>query len=358
MAGLGQSIYPTLGLEQAERHLDAAVRMGCRHLLTSLHLPEATVDDWAAVRQMLEKASLAGMTVAADVSRASLAAFGASVDDLTPFARLGVDTLRLDHGFTAAELERILRSRDFSFQINAGTTTPDDLLAWERVGIELERLTAVHNFYPRPETGISLAFYRRQNELFHRCGMKTAGFIPSLAEPRGPMFAGLPTIEAHRGMPAAVAAAELLEGGSTDLVYFGDPAPSEADWAAVRHIADGTIPLRVRWLAPPPEELKPLLAAVHHNPWDGAERVIRSPLARPFAQERGIRLAPRNTHDRPAGTVTMDNTLYGRYAGELQITRVDLPADNRVNVLGRVVAEDRALLPHISSGTSFAFFEA
>jgi hypothetical protein len=356
MAELGQSFYPTLGIADAERHLEEAIRVGCKHLFTSLHLPEARVDDWQMVRRLLARAARAGMTVAADISRESLDKFGASPDDLSPLAGLGVRVLRLDHGFTAEETVRIMRGNGgFAFQINAGTTTQEDVEHWAACGVAPEKLIAVHNFYPRPETGMSLRFYRRQNRMFRRFGMKTAGFIPAHREPRAPLFAGLPTVEAHRRALAALAAAELAAEGLTDLVYFGDPAPGEEAWTAALLAAGGTIPLRVRWLEPLPEELRPLLAQTHACPRDEAERVIRSAKGRLFARERGIVPAPRNTLERPAGTVTIDNGRYLRYAGELQVTRIDLPADERVNVLGRVVPEDRELLRLIGPGTRFVF---
>lgn len=39
--------------------------------------------------------------------------------------------------------------------------------------------------------------------------------------------------------------------------------------------------------------------------------------------------------------------MYQRYAGELQITLVDLPPDPRVNVIGTIVEEDLPLLEYI-----------
>jgi hypothetical protein len=355
LAELGRSFYPTLGVNAARRHLDDAIQAGCGHLFTSLHIPEAEVEDWAEVRSLLEKAAGAGISVAADVSRASLAIFGAAPDDLSPIAGLGIGTLRLDHGFSMEETLRMLRNPGFTFQINAGTTTPGDLREMEKNGIERERLIAVHNFYPRRETGVSLSFYRMQNRMFKERGIRTAGFIPAHAEPRAPLYAGLPTVEAHRHMTSAVAAAELMAEQLTDIVYFGDPAPDEHAWKAAGLIAGGTIPLRVSWAEALPEELKPLLTETHTSPWDGAEQVVRSAKGRLYILERGIAPAPSNTAARPAGTVTMDNTLYTRYAGELQIARIDLPADERVNVLGRVVPEDRGLLRFIGPRTAFRF---
>lgn len=358
MAELGQSFYPTLGIADAERHLDEAIRVGCRHLFTSLHLPEARVDDWGEVRRLLKRAASAGMSIAADVSRASLVQFGADPQHMSPLAELGIETIRLDHGFTMKETRQIVRAGGFSFQINAGSMSRDDVRKLERDGMPLEQLIAVHNFYPRPETGVPLSFYRRQNRMFREFGIRTGGFIPALREPRAPLREGLPTVERHRRMRAAEAAAELTEEGLTDIVYFGDPYPAEEEWTAARHVVSGTIPLRVQWLEPLPEELLPLMSAVHRSPWDAAELVIRSPLGRPFAQERGIRPAPRHTRERPAGSVTMDNANYPRYCGEVQVTRTDLPADERVNVLGRVVPEDLPLLARIGPGIKFMFVPA
>lgn len=355
MTELGQSIYPTLGITDAERHLDEAIRLSCRHLFTSLHLPEAQVEDWQEVRRLLERAASAGMSIAADVSRASLAEFGADPKNMAPLARLGIETLRLDHGFTMEETVRIIRAGGFTFQINAGAMNRDEVLRLEKEGIPLERLIAIHNFYPRRETGVSLDFYRRQNRMFREYGMKTGGFLPSLKEPRAPLFEGLPTVEAHRRMRTAEAAAELAAEGLADIVYFGDPAPSEDDWRAAQQAVSGLIELRVQWLEPLPEPLVPLLGAVHTNPWDGAELVIRTPLGRPFVREHGFDPVPRYTRERPVGTVTMDNSRYVRYFGEVQITRTDLPADERVNVLGRVIPEDRPLLRQIGSGTKYRF---
>lgn len=46
----------------------------------------------------------------------------------------------------------------------------------------------------------------------------------------------------------------------------------------------------------------------------------------------------------------MDNSGYGRYRGEVQICRRVLAADERVNVIGRVIDEDLPLLNLALSG--------
>ncbi len=44
-------------------------------------------------------------------------------------------------------------------------------------------------------------------------------------------------------------------------------------------------------------------------------------------------IVPNNTITREVGAITMDNDAYLRYAGEVQIVRSPLSADNRVNII-------------------------
>ena len=79
-------------------------------------------------------------------------------------------------------------------------------------------------------------------------------------------------------------------------------------------------------------------------------------------ESREKRLLPTEPQDniyaRPKGSVTIDNNLYQRYEGEIQITKRDLPCDQKVNVLGQVKTYDLALLDYISSNTRVIFRKA
>ncbi|MGQ0515031.1 phospho-sugar glycosidase domain-containing protein, partial [Bacillus sp. D-CC] len=59
---------------------------------------------------------------------------------------------------------------------------------------------------------------------------------------------------------------------------------------------------------------------------------------------------------RKKGSITIDNELYGRYAGEMQVATHDLLVDEKVNVVGMVVEEDVSLLPYIGAGKMFQIF--
>lgn len=50
----------------------------------------------------------------------------------------------------------------------------------------------------------------------------------------------------------------------------------------------------------------------------------------------------------------MDNEGYGRYSGEVQLVREDLPADSRVNVVGQVWDSHLLLADCVANGGRFA----
>ena len=80
--------------------------------------------------------------------------------------------------------------------------------------------------------------------------------------------------------------------------------------------------------------------------------VIRSAVRR----DKNLIIQPRNYNvPRPYGTVTIDNSNYGRYVGELQIALRDLPADSRVNLVGRIIDEDLPLIDLIGN-SAYEYF--
>ncbi|MEK1831659.1 DUF871 domain-containing protein [Priestia megaterium] len=65
---------------------------------------------------------------------------------------------------------------------------------------------------------------------------------------------------------------------------------------------------------------------------------------------------PFHTVERRMGAITMDNDGYGRYRGEVQIAKTNLPANANVNVIGYVIEEDHELLSLVRPGQNLLFF--
>jgi hypothetical protein len=337
-------------------YLDTVARLGGCDLFTSLHIPEVPLQD--AVDQLadLTRAARArNLSVVADIAPRTLAALGVTPQDLAPLARMGLAGVRLDYGFSPAEIAAFARN-DLGIRVvlNVSTADPDFLMQVMAQGANPELLEGCHNYYPRPETGLSLDSYIRTSRYFKQHGLRVAGFVPGTGGRRGPLFEGLPTVERHRHLTPGRAAAELLATGVTDTVLLGDPWGTDAELEGLATVAraEGVV-LRVR-LTPGLSEFERQLVVSggHRNRPDAAELVIRSTASRAYAAQ-GAAIEPFHTVGRPRGSVTIDNKGYLRYSGELQITLADLPADPRVNVVGEVVPEDLPLLQWIGPGTPF-----
>ena len=47
-----------------------------------------------------------------------------------------------------------------------------------------------------------------------------------------------------------------------------------------------------------------------------------------------------NTGKRYIGDITINNDKYQRYMGEIQILKVNLPASEKVNIVGKIIEKD------------------
>lgn len=352
----GIAAYPGLGDsdKMMNRYLRTARNLGYTILFTSLHIPEAkaAAADYLA---FISGAAELGYAVTADISPRTFDVLGSSAAALHTLQTAGLSALRVDYGFSASEVARITITGGLTVELNASTVTPEWLDRLRQAGADFSRLQACHNYYPRPETGLSYTVFAERSQLLRHSGIPVFAFIPSLNNPRGPIHASLPTLERHRATGPVQAAKEFIASRLVDGVLFGDPLADDKELADVADLDPRCLELSVQ----PAKELTPaeqsLLYAVHTNRLDAAEQVIRSEEAR---SRCSAPIHPGGTGERPAGAVTIDNQLYGRYMGELQIVREPLPPDDRVNVVAHILPADMFLLRHIGPGTVFRLKEA
>jgi hypothetical protein len=185
--------------------------------------------------------------------------------------------------------------------------------------------------------------------------MKISAFIPSLVNKRGPIFEGLPTLEIHRFMDPLISAKHLYAMG-IDNVIFGDSIPSSKELEDVGEVREDVLKFRVETYSPSEIERAIMFSSIHQNRPDSAEDVIRSTSSR-TALKNGDIINSNNNKDRKMGYITIDNKDYLRYCGELQICKKDLPADKRVNVVGKIVEDELFLIPYIQDATKFMLKE-
>ena len=399
---LGISIYPGLDAdrEKSLTLLQNAAALGYKRVFSSLHIPESNT---AALREealcLFAFAESLGLEVIADISPLTLKIL--DIPELTPsrLKELHITTARFDYGIGPETIAGF--SREMNVQLNASTLRSVQLNALLKANADFSRINGQHNFYPRPHTGLSSETIQRQNALLHRHDISAGVFAASQTGRRGPLYAGLPTMESLRGI-APCDAAPILTAIGCDSLIIGDSNPALTELRALADPEtlakadarysrkalppkkewqpDEPLPLHIHVLSDAPF-VKELLSRSYTNRPDPAADVIRATESRDAA--KALDITPERNESKliiempkeyaavfagpqhlangkkssllPVGTVLLDNNNYGRYKGELQILNAPQPMDTRSNVVAQVTKEDVPLLSLISAEIPFRF---
>lgn len=340
---LGYSVYLS-NYEQMKDQLSSLFREGSC-VFTSCHMAEEYDDAYKSrMTAMCRELSEMGYEIVADVSKKTLELFGCT--DIVGWAKeLGITVLRLDCGFGDDEMAEIARKMPVC--LNASTITKETLA---QVSKDACQLFAMHNFYPRPETGLDEAYLREQNRWLSQAGIKVLAFIPGDEHLRGPLHEGIPTLEAHRGGSPYQAFVDLKRHFGVDGVFVGDGILSDMEQRLITaYETDGMIRLPVKFY----EAASQYEAELCRRPFtirvDSPRWLKRLQESREYACF-GNAIAPAHSTERVRGAVTMDNERYLRYSGEVQIVIEALPADERVNVLAETPLRYQGLLDHLENG--------
>lgn len=345
----GFSVYFSSGIEHNEKIIERARRAGATMAFTSMHIPEEEgVDYERDARCLLGLLHDAGISLVVDVGPETYEKLGCSrIEEL---ADLGITHVRLDYGFTPEETVRL--SDTFHIVFNASTVTKAEISAWRAAGADFSRFVACHNYYPKQHTGLAIEDVRAMNDRLSSYGFEVIGFVPGDGELRGPLHEGLPMIEEHRERRGDVALnmLEAAYGAGCDVVLIGDPDLSEESWARFAQLSAGYIELQCE-IGSGYEYLR---GQVHHDRPDSSARVIRSQESRTSLKPQvAIKADECAGKPRFAGSIAVSNSDYLRYMGELEIARVDLPGDYRMNVVGCISKKDLRFIPYVREGFGF-----
>lgn len=310
----------------------------------SLHISEEFDDSYCQrAEEVCHTLARQGFRTIADVSVKTVQQFGC--DDLTELAkRLRLWALRIDYGFSTDEIRAM--AEKMPIVLNASTTSFEDAV---RICSGGAQVFAMHNFYPRPETGLDEDLLMDTTRMLRKAGLKVLAFIPGDTLLRGPLYEGLPTLEAHRSVLPSAAFVDLVARFGMDGIFLADPGLSETEAERIAAFCrEGIISV--------PASLKPGYAHLYDQVFtcrvDSPKWLVRFQESRVYSC-KGTPTAPDNCGPRPKGTITIDNENYGRYTGEIQMIRSDLKADQRVNVIGSVPEEAFLLMENIRGGQKF-----
>lgn len=351
---LGASLYLSQSEETNVQNLKTLDQLGIKTIFTSLHIPEEDPEQTlSGLRRITSQTKEYDMKLMADVSSSTLEQYSIKKEEASDFfSELGITSLRIDYGFSFEEIKTF--SEQFQIVLNASTITEETCASLIDVGIDLAEITVCHNYYPRENTGLDAEFFLNRNQYLKEKGFMIQAFIPGDLKKRGPIYAGLPTLEEHRNIDPLDAYMDLKENYLVDEVLIGDVLMKENTIFRIKKwIDEKVLLLQVTNVS---GKLPENFYDIHQNRQDVARDVVRSESSRVVLKGRSFE--PSKAKERTAGSVTLDNDLYGRYVGELQITKKNLPMDDRVNVLAQVNQSSLDLLDHITAGVKFQFMEA
>ena len=342
----GISIYAGLDYDSEENLslIEAAAALGFKRLFTSAQIPETSDDETFQedLADILTTAVTNGFEIILDVN----------AENFSQYDIEGI-TLRLDDGFTAQQVSEISRKR--KIQLNASTVTEEFLDTLLDLSANFDNITALHNFYPRPNTGLDTYFFDNQNRILHDFGIAVGAFVPSKdGKRRLPLREGLPTLEDCRNFSTDLSA-RFLAALDVDFMIIGDGQPTREELQAVAAIQSDEIIFRAQLLSND-LTVAEILSRKFTRRADVAKSVIRAVEGRQYLRELGGKIpVDELAIERSFGDVTIDNENFGRYAGEVQIIQDMLPADGRVNIAAHILNEEIFLTGYLKPRRRFSF---
>lgn len=358
------SIYPDFVLnENAEtvlNYLKLGKSSGACGVFTSIHQPEFTLlEQLQGLAKLGQQVNQLDLELIVDIGGSHFQKIltDPSLKELMIQAK--ITGLRLDYGYLLPEVKAFVQHFELhKLVINASTMTAAmlrEFLQYQQLNFPAVQVSAGHNFYPRPETGLSLTYAQQQYLLFNQYHIEVDGCVSSFANRRGPLKQGLPTLESHRVVSIEQAMVELVEERVADNFLFGEQQLSLNEFQAISQVlADKTLVLHYTPLISNIDLLVKIEAEPHNFRIDSNDDFFRSVTSRTMAQF-GETQKPINTITRPAYCITIDNDNYGRYRGEIQVVIKETSADARVNVIGIIMPNDRWKLKYFRQGYQYQF---
>lgn len=359
MRKLGISIYPGhSNVEKDKEYIKLGAKYGFTRIFTCLLSIEGDKEKIIKnFKETIEYANSFGFEVIADVSPRIFTELQISYNDLSFFKNLNIYGIRLDVGYTGSEESLMtFNEYDLKIEISMGNDTRylDTIIDYKP---NKENLLGCHNFYPHGHTGLQREHFRKCNKNFMKHGIATAAFVNSQNATFGPwpVDEGICTLEEHRYLSIDVAAKDLFKEG-IDTVIVANCYASEDELRKLSELKKIALDFTVTLVKNIPEvEKNIVLNFLHFNRGDVNTNLIRSTQSR--VKYKGHKFEVFNPIDIKRGDIIIESSLYGHYAGELQIAKTDMKNTGRTNVVGRVREEEIYLLDDIEPWEKFIFKE-
>lgn len=360
MRKLGISIYPDKSsVAEMKAYIDTAANAGFARIfscLLSVNKPKEEIK--AEFIEINQYAKERGFEIIVDVSPRVFNDLDISYSDLSFFEEIGADGLRLDIGYTGIE-ESVMtfNPQNLKIEINMSNNTHyvDTIMDYQP---NRYNLIACHNFYPHPYSGLTREHFEKCTAHFTKYGLRTAAFVSTQTEGSfgpWPVSDRLVTLEEHRYLPLHVQMKHYVALNLIDDIIISDCYPSEEELKEVKKLDLTMVNFKVELVDAIPEvERKIILETLHFNRGDINASMLRSTQSRVKYKGHDFKLfnAPEVLK---RGDIIVESSLYGHYAGELQVVKQDMVNSGKTNVVGRIADEEVFILDDIKPWQKFRF---
>lgn len=306
---------------------------------TSFHIQEEFNDQFSTkAKSLLKILNEYHKTVIVDISKRGIEALGYK-DIYSLLKENKIDILRLDFGFSEEEIVEI--SNYVTIGVNASTS---DYHVAKKIKEKGNKVVAIHNFYPRLETGLDESFFMARNEELKQMDVPVMAFIQGDKDYRGPLFEGLPTLESQRNMKPYVAYLQMKYLYGIENVLVGDNGISDEQLQLIKQDTIN-IPCHLH------EPYTHFYNQVFEIREDSPHNLMR------LTSTRSKDIKPAYVEQRQRGDITIDNENYLRYCGEIQITKIDRNKDDRINIMGTIDKDYLGLLEILSGKMKIKFVQ-
>ncbi|HEL2401967.1 TPA: DUF871 domain-containing protein [Streptococcus suis] len=358
MVQFGFSIYPeNYSLEESKAYIDLLGRYGARRMFMSLlQLGGDTQEALQLYRDLIAYARQLGIVVIADLSPSFIEAQGWQKSLIEEAHGLGLTGIRLDEALPLEEIVSLTQN-PYGLKIELNLST-DKVLLTKLLASEANRdnIVACHNFYPHAYTGLSEEHFLEMSSFYHQEGIQTAAFVTAQSATEGPwpLSEGLPTLEEHRNQTLPLQIAWLKATGLIDCILISNQFISEEELQSIQTVLnEDTISLMVdieEGLTPVEREI---VAFDHVYRGDISAYVLRSTMPRVVYKDASVPARSDRAIPVGRGDILIDNDLYGRYKGELQIALKEFSISPKVNKVGRISPDYLPLLRFIKPWQEF-----
>ena len=388
MTTLGVSVYPDLqSISEIEEYLALASANGFTRVFSSMWSVEGTKNEILVYfEHFVQIAHRNNMEVDLDVNPDLFEKLGADYDDISVFANLGVDILRMDVPYSM-DKNKILINNPFHIKIEFNASISSELFNDQLNELASGKdLLVCHNFYPQPYTGMKWEKYLNINQNLKKAGMKVGVFVSSQNKNTVGVWDakyGLPTIEKMRDLPLDTQIRTLLAAGNIDTILIGNACASEEEFKNIKEAtkeikADSSNPLiatllkmgasldhfqqqkkiRVNLDKNITENEKSILLDFfpHSDVGDSSEWIWRSRF--PRFLNKDIPFRKHNQEVFPVGSVVIVNNNYKHYVGEVQIALRPLKNDGIRNLIGTLNEDEMEILKLVNDGDVVIFLQS